>query len=110
MEKLTGYCLNPEHKDGRHKARVFASVLGIRAEDAELLRAALLKAAREEEATLSEKDERGQRYVVDFTMSGPAGEAPVRSAWTIRSSEAFPRLITCYVRKKGHRDGGNQGA
>lgn len=26
--KLTGYCLNPEHPRGKHKARVFASALG----------------------------------------------------------------------------------
>lgn len=25
MGKLRGYCLNPEHPSGRHKARVFAS-------------------------------------------------------------------------------------
>jgi hypothetical protein len=24
VEKLTGYCLNPEHPRGKHKARVFA--------------------------------------------------------------------------------------
>lgn len=27
-DKLIGYCLNPEHPEGRHKARVFQSVLG----------------------------------------------------------------------------------
>ena len=43
-QKLTGYCLNPEHPRGKHKARVFAT-LGFTAESAEDLRAALLKAA-----------------------------------------------------------------
>jgi hypothetical protein len=28
-EKLSGYCLNPRHSDGQHKARVFQSALGI---------------------------------------------------------------------------------
>ncbi|MBW4596036.1 MAG: hypothetical protein KME46_24830 [Brasilonema angustatum HA4187-MV1] len=28
-QKLSGYCLNPEHPEGRHKARLFKSVLGI---------------------------------------------------------------------------------
>ena len=27
-EKLTGYCLNPEHPRGKHKARVVATALG----------------------------------------------------------------------------------
>ena len=25
LAKLTGYCLNPEHPRGKHKARVFAA-------------------------------------------------------------------------------------
>jgi hypothetical protein len=29
MQKLIGYCLNPEHSDGQHKAYVFRSALGI---------------------------------------------------------------------------------
>ncbi len=27
-QKLTGYCLNPEHPRGEHKARVFATAFG----------------------------------------------------------------------------------
>ena len=33
-QKLTGYCLNPEHPRGKHKARVFAT-LGFTAENAD---------------------------------------------------------------------------
>ncbi len=28
-QKLSGYCLNPDHPDGQHKARVFQAVLGL---------------------------------------------------------------------------------
>jgi hypothetical protein len=38
MQKLMSYCLNPEHLSGKHKARVFASVLGITIENVEILR------------------------------------------------------------------------
>lgn len=38
MQKLIGYCLNPEHPSGKHKARVFESALGITAEDVDVLR------------------------------------------------------------------------
>ena len=44
IDKLLDYCLNPEHPDGKHKARVFKSALNLSIEDAETLRAALLYA------------------------------------------------------------------
>ena len=44
IAKLTDYCLNPTHTRCRHKARVFAIVLGLTTADAELLRQALLNA------------------------------------------------------------------
>ncbi|TAE82235.1 MAG: hypothetical protein EAZ83_13110, partial [Oscillatoriales cyanobacterium] len=49
LQKLVGYCLNPEHSHGKHKARVFASVLGITANNAEVLRELIQKAAIEGE-------------------------------------------------------------
>ncbi len=45
LVKLRDYCLDPDHEDGKHKARVFASALGIRQRDAEWLRDRLLEAA-----------------------------------------------------------------
>lgn len=95
--KLVDYCLSPEHPRGRHKARVFAAALGIRATDADLLGATLLSAAADEEATLVSSDAYGDRYVVDFFMTGPAGSGTVRSAWIVRRGEDFPRLTSCYV-------------
>ena len=29
LAKLRDYCLNPQHEEGKHKARVFASALGL---------------------------------------------------------------------------------
>lgn len=97
LRKLRDYCLSIEHPEGRHKARVFESVLGLTAADAQFLRSILLAAARNEAAVLAEQDEYGQRYVVDVHVRGPAGTAMVRSAWIMRWGEAFPRLISCYV-------------
>lgn len=94
ITKLRDYCLNPDHPRGRHKARFFAAALGLTADRAEELLDALLEAARTEEATATDQDEHGQRYVVDFTMHG-AGR--VRSCWIVRSVEDFPRLTSCYV-------------
>lgn len=95
--KLRDYCLNPNHLRGRHKARVFLAALGLTAIRADDLRTALLAAAQSSDATPGERDEFGERYVLDFSMTGPAGQAQVRSAWIVRAGEAFPRLASCYV-------------
>jgi len=95
--KLHDYYLNAAHLRGRHKARVFASVLGLSAGDLETLRRALLSAAMNSEATPGEKDRYGQRFVLDFEIVGPKGNAVVRSLWLVRTGEDFPRLLTCFV-------------
>ena len=95
--KLVNYCLNPAHPRGRHKARVFSSALGFAESSAPILRAALLEAARNRNALRGEVDEHGQRFMIDFPMTGPLGSAMVRSVWIIRNGENFPRLVSCYI-------------
>jgi len=98
-DKLRTYCLNPGHLRGRHKARVFASRLGLSAEDADRVRDALLQAARTSAAaTLGDRDRFGQRYVLDLSVAGPRGVGTVRSHWIVRTGDDVPRLTTCYVR------------
>ena len=97
MDKLQGYCLNTNHRQGKHKARVFAAALGLTADHAEFLRDALLNAALNYDATPTEAIEHGQLYVLDFPLSGFNGQAMVRSGWIVRKNEDFPRLTTCYV-------------
>ena len=48
--KLEDYVLNVTHREGRHKARVFDSVLGVTASSVDVLRRALLDAAASDEA------------------------------------------------------------
>lgn len=98
IAKLRDYCLNPNHRRGQHKARVFAATLGLSAADASKLQDAIIEAIRIEEATQSKGDQYGQRYAVDFDMQRVDGrQVRVRSTWIIRSSEDFPRLTSCYV-------------
>jgi len=97
IEKLRDYCLSAEHPRGCHKARVFAARLGLSADDAELLREALLNAAQTCDAAPGEEDSFGRRYVVEFTMDGPTGRGRVRSTWIVRRGETFARFVTCYV-------------
>ncbi len=96
--KLEDYTLNPSHRDGRHKARVFASVLGLSPDNAGVLKAALLRAA----ATSDQFETRGDNgygevYVLRFQLTTTAGTATVMSAWIIRHGEDFPRLTTCCI-------------
>jgi hypothetical protein len=95
--KLRAYALNPDHPLGGHKARVFASALGLTAADAHELEQALLSAARHNPATPGAADRFGQRYVVDFEMHRAGRRAVVRSAWIVRVGEDRPRLINCYI-------------
>ncbi|MEM9997476.1 MAG: DUF6883 domain-containing protein [Bacteroidota bacterium] len=97
LAKLRDYALNPAHPRGKHKARVFAATLGYAASDAETLRRALLNAVTVCEATLGRTDEYGTRYTVDLPLTGPGGDAVVRTGWIIRTGEDFPRLTTLYV-------------
>lgn len=97
IRKLSTYCLDLEHSDGQHKARVFRSALGIGLEDAEELRTALLEAILTSETVPTQQDRHGQRYVVDFLMVRLDKQALVRSVWIIRTTENFPRLVTCYI-------------
>jgi hypothetical protein len=96
LSKLREYALNPAHRVGGHKARLFARLLGLQINDAESLRDILQTVVQTHEAVLGELDEHGQRYVIDFLLTWQDKQASVRSAWIIRSDENFPRLVTCY--------------
>jgi hypothetical protein len=95
--KLVEYSLSLDHDDGQHKARLFQTLLGITADNAPLLIAALQRAAASAEAVVGTQDNYGQRYVIDFQFAGPAGAATIGSAWIVRAGEEVPRLVTCYI-------------
>ncbi len=96
LRKLRDYALNAEHRVGQHKARLFAALLGINADDAEALRDILLQTVQTHNAQIGIKDKHGQRYQLDFVLDWYDKKAIVRSAWNIRPNEKFPRLVTCY--------------
>ncbi len=95
--KLTEYCLNPEHEEGKHKARVFASALGLTAESYFILKAAILKAVLSDNALFIRDISSGKLYQLDFEMSYFEKSALVRTGWIILKNEDFPRLTTCFV-------------
>jgi hypothetical protein len=95
--KLRDYCLSMNHPRGRHKARVFASKLGLSAANAEELRQELLTAAATGAALVSGEDVFGTRYTLDFNLARPGRQAMVRSTWIVRRGEDIARLTSCYV-------------
>lgn len=96
--KIVDYCLNPDHEDGFHKARLFQALVGVNRGNSGRLIDALRRAAVVGDASMGAADEYGQRYIIDFEFEGPRGRAAVRSAWIIRTGEVLPRLVTCYIR------------
>lgn len=96
IRKLRDYSLNPMHRADRHKARLFAALLGMTMENAEALRDILLQVVCTHEVTLGERDQYGQRYRLDFLLNWRDRQAPLRSIWNVRPAEDFPRLVTCY--------------
>jgi hypothetical protein len=97
MEKLTGYCLNPNHSSGKHKARVFASTLGITTKNANDLRELIALAAIEGEVIQLDGTEFGQLYKVDWAI--PAQESVIlRTLWEISSKQPNPRLVSAFIK------------
>lgn len=96
--KLEEYSLNPNHRQGRHKARVFESVLGITLANSRVLRDAILVAAANSTEAESRGDNSfGRVFVLRFPLSTVQGTAQLLTAWIIRHGEDFPRLTTCYI-------------
>lgn len=96
IRKLRDYCLNPDHDEGKHKARLFSSILGMTAENGEELREILLEVVKTHEVKLGRRDDFGQRYTLDFSLEWQNRSATIRSGWIIEYNSDIPRLTTCY--------------
>lgn len=96
IRKLRDYCLNLEHDDGKHKARLFSSILGMTADNAEELGQLLLEVIKTHEARLGRQDEFGQRYTLDFMIEWQNRSVILRSGWIIEHGSEIPKLTTCY--------------
>lgn len=97
IRKLRDYCLSPTNPVGKHKARVFLSVLGFTDADAEFMRELIRMALSANEAVLVKTDEYGDRYYFDFIAVTQTGQATIRTAWIVKSGEDYLRLTSCYI-------------
>ncbi|MHB8659982.1 MAG: DUF6883 domain-containing protein [Solirubrobacteraceae bacterium] len=96
-EKLVRYALDPSHERGRHKARVFASALGITAEDWRYLHDQILEALPEAEVRATRITAFGVAYEVVVQIDGLNGAThPVITIWIIEADRP-PRLTSTWV-------------
>ncbi len=79
MNKLTGYCLNPEHSEGQHKAAVFKSALDLGLKEANVLKNALLQAVQNHPVTSVESNPYGQKYLLEFEIMHQHKTALIKS-------------------------------
>ncbi len=93
--KLRNYALDPSHPEGRHKARVFFSALGLMAGDAEWLAGTILSNLRKSDAVLQNDTSWGAIYRVDMEIVYNHRRAMVRTGWICK--DEVVRLITCFV-------------
>lgn len=94
-DKLAGYVLNPVHPEGRHKARVFRSALGLASTNVQWLADAILSAVGNAEAVLQAVTEWGTIYRVEIEISRGRRCAKIRTVWLCTQEKT--RLVTCFV-------------
>lgn len=63
IEKLTEYCLNEYHQEGKHKAGVFKSVLGITINESDYLLSIILEGIKKNQAVEKETDDMENVFV-----------------------------------------------
>ena len=95
IRKLRDYVLNPGHPEGRHKARVFLSALGVTAADSAWLASALLRNLGAVEAVLMESTPWGTLYRADVQIWRGNRCAKVRTGWLCQGEAT--KLTTCFI-------------
>jgi len=97
--KLTHYALNPTHPDGKDKAFVFATVLGITQENYEILLHQLDQKAGQTEVTIHKVIDQGTLYTANILIEGVTGrQVTVVTGWLVQAYTA--RLVTLRIKKR----------
>lgn len=93
--KLEDYSLNPAHKGGRHKARLFKSILGFEKDDWRKLEKIILDELPYYEALPAGEGPWGKKYLVTLLIVGLNGvTAIVETIWIISPETDYPSFVT----------------
>jgi hypothetical protein len=99
-DKLQRYALNAEHERGRHKARLFSSILGITLERIDYLEGAIQTGVLAVGVSAARGTPWGISCVVDVPVRGVGAKGgrvvDVRTAWLLRGAGAAPSLTSAY--------------
>ena len=79
---------------------VFKAALGLTIQQAEWLREQALKIAVTGEAVRGSYSVFGDTYVIDAMINHKGTTASVRFCWIIEFGTDFPRLTSCYIRRR----------
>jgi hypothetical protein len=94
---LASYALDPAHERGRHKARMFASALGITVSDWRYLHDQILAQLPEGEVRSTHITPFGIAYEVIVMIDGLNGRTvPVVTTWMV-APDTPPRLTSTWV-------------
>jgi hypothetical protein len=98
-DKVQRYCLNEEHKVGKHKAYLFRSLLGITIENADILTHAIVKAIFDpsNEAVFMGETDFCKRYNLRFQIETNSVSATILTAWCLPHNANVPHLVTAYI-------------
>jgi hypothetical protein len=105
IEKLRDYALNPNHPQGKDKARVFKATLGMERGHADVLSEILKSTLVRSPAVRGLNDQHGERWITYHELIGLSGKPVVVTvAWIYRVEQAdVPVLISCYIEPQGPR-------
>ena len=94
--KICDYLLNPTHRFGASKARLFTR-FGFSLDAWEVLAVALKQHGAENEVARVKETGFGPRCEVEGEMAAPDGRRPrVRTVWQVDEGQDGPRLVTAY--------------
>ncbi len=97
MEKLINYCLNTEHRRGKHKARRFKSALGITKENADYLHNLIKISARKGIVIEHNTTNFGEEFKVDLLIPD-SNNIILRTIWEVKKNQLNPRLISAFIK------------
>jgi hypothetical protein len=96
--KLAGYLLSGTHPAGQSKAKFFRAV-AFDETTLPMLQVGLLIIAKEGEVTQVSSSPHGMKYILDSSVSTPAGHVvSIRTIWIIDTGQDTPRFVTAYPR------------
>ena len=104
-EKLFDYVLNPDHPVGRHKARVFLSVLGIERIHADVLAEVIKQGLARSPAEKRKETQSNELWTTYHQIVGLNGKTAILTVgWEIAQTEPLqPQLVSCYIDLKNQR-------